>query len=113
MAPPSAHASGSFLQLAAGFVLTLWVILVAAMGIVDGLKFRRVRVRYGPVVLATFRGVPAQIIGGLSILAELGGVALLINCIGLLRHYCGVDAGCFVTTPITAMLAWPPIIGTV
>lgn len=99
------------MQLAAWFMLTLWVILVAIMGVVDGLKFRRVRLRYGAIILATIRGVPAQIIGGLSVLLALGGAALLIGYVDLLRHYCGANAGCFITTPIAGLFANWVVIG--
>jgi hypothetical protein len=63
--------------------------------------------------VGTIRGVLAQIVGGLCILAEVGGVALLINYIGLLRRYCGVNTGCLVMTPLTELFAWPAILGNV
>lgn len=112
MAPLDGQSSVSFIQLAAWFMLTLWVILFAVMGMVDGLKFRRVRLSYGVVILATIRGVPAQIIGVLCILAELAGIGLLIRYIDLLSGYCGANASCFMTTPVMGLFAqWPVIIG--
>lgn len=111
MAPHGDASSVTFIQVTAGFTITLAVILFAIIGIVDGLKFRRIRLRYGVLIFGTLRGVPAQIIGGICVLVEGVGVALLINYIGLLRRYCGVDAGCFVTTPVTGLFAWPAILG--
>lgn len=104
----------TFLRLAAQFVGALAVILFASMGIVDGLKLRRMRFRYGVVILGTIRGVPAQIIGGLCILAELAGVGLLIGYISLLTHYCGANVGCLITTPIMGLFAnWMIIVANV
>lgn len=104
--------SVTFIQLAAGFTLMLMLILFAGMGIVDGLKFRRVRLRYGVLILATIRGVPAQIIGGICVLAEVAGIGFLIYYVKLLGNYCGANVSCFVVTPVTGLFAeWPLIIG--
>src|SRR5690349_8689548 len=103
--------SVTFMQLAAGFTLALWDILFAAMGIVDGLWFRRVRLRYGVVILATIHGVPAQIVGSICVLAELAGVGLLVVYVELLKRYCGANASCLITTPVTGLFAnWAVVV---
>lgn len=106
MPPPRDQSAAVFAQFAALFTVMVTVIPVAGMGMVNGLRFRWVFLGLG-----TVRGVPAQIIGGLCVLAEAGGVALLVNYIGLLSRYCGTSTGCFVMTPIASLLAnWPAII---
>lgn len=112
MPPLHDQSSVTFIQLAAEFVLTLALILFAGMGMVDGLKFRRVRLMYGVIALATIRGLPAQVIGGVCVLAEVASMGLLIDYVERLRRYCGANAGCFVATPVTGLFAeWPLIIG--
>ncbi len=103
MSPFLDQVSVTFFQLAIQFAVTLTVILFACIGMVDGLKFRRVRVRYGVILLGTIRGVPAQLIGGVCILAEVAGIGLLIGYVELLRRYCGANAGCFIATPVTGL----------
>jgi hypothetical protein len=108
----SGHQSAAaFVQLAALFMMSLWLILLASMGVVDGLVFRRVRFRYGVVVLGTVRGFGAQLIGILCLFAAVTSVVPAIAYIGLLRRYCGTNAGCFVVTPITGLFAHWSVIG--
>lgn len=73
-----AQPAPAIVQLAALFVLTQCLVLFAAMSIVDGLIFRRVRFRLGLVILGTVRGVLAQLIGVLCIAAELAGTVFVI-----------------------------------
>ncbi len=112
MAPLHEASSAAFIQLAARFTLSLALIMFSGMGIVDGLIFRRVRLKHGVTTLATIRGFPAQVIGVACVFAELIGLGFLAGYVDLLKHYCGADVGCFVTTPVIGLVAeWPLIIG--
>jgi hypothetical protein len=101
------QSSAVYTQLALWFTLALWVILLAFMGAVNGLKFRRIPVRHGVDILWIIRGEPARIIGGFCVLLEVVGAGLLINYLRLLTNFCGTNAGCFVTTPLIVLSAWP------
>ena len=95
----------TFQQLASRFVIMLGFILFSSMGIADGLVFRRVRLRYGVVILSTFRGLVAQLIGVVCIFTALFGLYLVGQYVVMLGRYCQGGAGCLVTTPIAGLFA--------